>query len=151
MVDARERVKSAIGRHGPRAARFGVVGVLCAITDFSLFAGFVALGAPIVPANIVSFLIANVQGYVLNAKFAFKEADRAHPLSIRGYFKFFTAYAASLVLSTAAVGLLAEPIGPILAKVVATALGGLLNYLSSVYLVFRKREDFDAGRPPESS
>jgi putative flippase GtrA len=127
-----------IGRHGPRAARFGVVGVLCAITDFSFFAGLVALGAPVIPANVVSFLIANVQGYVLNAKFSFKDGDQAHGLSLRGYVKFFAAYAASLVLSTAAVAILAGPIGPLAAKVVATVFAGLLNYLSSAYLVFRR-------------
>ncbi len=138
MEEGRERVKTAIGSHGARAARFGVVGVLCTVIDFTLFAGLVALGVPVIPANIVAFLIANVQGYVLNAKFAFKESDSGHVLSVRGYLKFFTAYAASLALSTLVVALLAGPIGPLLAKVVASGLGGLLNYLSSAYLVFRK-------------
>jgi putative flippase GtrA len=145
-----ERGKAVMKNHGRQAARFGVVGVLCAITDFGLFAVLVALDVAVIPANIASFLVANMQGYVLNAKFSFGEGG-AHALSARGYLKFFMAYAASLALSTLVVGLLAAPIGPLPAKVIATGLGAILNYLTSAYVVFRRSGENPAEEtPPES-
>ncbi|MGE0408314.1 MAG: GtrA family protein [Amphiplicatus sp.] len=139
MQALRARGKALIERHAAQAARFGVVGVLCAVTDFGLFFVLVEAGAPPVAANIVSFIAANIQGYALNARFAFRRGEEGHALSLGGYFKFFTAYAVSLALSTLVVGLLAPRIGPLPAKILATVLAGLWNYLASHFLIFREK------------
>lgn len=132
--------RAAIRRHGAQLARFGGVGILCAITDFGLFAGFIALGAPPIPANIASFLVANVEGYFLNGRLTFRHEGR-EPLSPKGYAKYFGAYSASLVLSTVIVGVLAHRIGPLYAKGLATAVAAVWNYAVSALIVFRKPRD----------
>lgn len=127
--------KAAMRRHGGQLARFGGVGVLCAITDFSLFAVLVALGAPPVPANVGSFLVANVEGYFLNGRVTF---GGLKPLSLKGYSKYFSAYAVSLILSTLIVGALASRVGPLYAKLAATGVAAIWNYLFVALVVFRR-------------
>jgi putative flippase GtrA len=124
-------------RHGGQVARFGAVGIVCAITDFGLFALLIALGAPPIPANIASFLVANVQGYFLNGRLTFRGNDQ--PLSFKGYAKYFSAYSASLALSTVIVGVLSAQLGPLLAKAIATGVSAIWNYAFSALLVFGRR------------
>jgi putative flippase GtrA len=128
--------RRAFSRHSGQLARFGAVGAVCAVTDFGLFALLIALGAPPIPANIGSFLVANGQGYVLNGRLTFRQ-DR-ESLSLKGYGKFLGAYSASLVLSTVIVGVLSEAIGPLFAKGIATGVAAVWNYALSALVVFRR-------------
>lgn len=128
--------RAAMRRHGGQLVRFGSVGILCAITDFSLFAALIALGAPPIPANIGSFMVANVEGYILNGALTFR-TDESVPLAPKGYAKYFGAYAASLVLSTVIVGVLAGRIGPLYAKALATGVAAIWNYALSALVVFK--------------
>jgi putative flippase GtrA len=136
--------RTAIRKHGGQLARFSGVGVLCTLTDFALFAAFVALGAAAVPANIASFLVANVIGYVLNGRVTFRGGEG---LSIKGYAKFFGAYSASLVLSTLVVAAFAASLGPILAKIIAAAVAAVWNYVFSALVVFKSAAEADDASP----
>lgn len=138
-------------RHGRRMARFAVAGAFSALTDFGLFALFVSLGAHPAAANIGSFLAANAQSYIVNARLTFREGGAPAPLSLGGYRKFLLAHLVSAAFSTAVVVALAAPIGPIWAKVAATWLAAVWNYGASALFVFRPGRQDGAGPGPESA
>ena len=123
-------------KHFKGFAKFGSVGVLSTITDFVLFT--IALFAGIAPlvANVISFVIANVQSYALNSRFTFRAARKGAPLSVFSYLKFFTVHLPGLGISSAVIYLLGPIIGDLPAKVVAIGGAALSNYFLSAYLVF---------------
>jgi putative flippase GtrA len=54
-----------------QAGRFGLVGVLNGVIDFSLFSVLRAAGTPLIAANLVSVSIAMVFSFVANRRFVF--------------------------------------------------------------------------------
>ncbi|MBB5517224.1 GtrA family protein [Amphiplicatus metriothermophilus] len=135
--------------HARRMARFGAVGVFNTVTDASVYAGLVALGAPPLLANAVGFLCANIQSYAVNAHVTFRGADGRVRLSPGGYAKFALGHSLSLVLSSVIIFLTAGSLGPYLAKGLAIACNFLVNYWVSARFVFadtaeRSRKASDA-------
>lgn len=137
-MDARE---GGLARtHGRQLVFFGGVGLLSTATDLVLFAGLVGAGLAPVLANLCSFLVANVQGYVLNGTLTFREGGARRRLSLGGYARFLSGYLFSLVVSTAIIWRLADPISPVGAKLVAIVATGLVNYLFTAFFVFRRSQ-----------
>lgn len=127
--------------HRTRIVRFAGAGALSAVTDFAVFAAAGAAGAAPAAANVVSFLAANAQSYVLNARLTFRTGGRPTPLSPSGYGRFFFAHLFSLALSTALVAALAPAFGAWPAKIAAALVAGVWNYAASSRFVFvRPRE-----------
>lgn len=126
--------------HRIRILRFGGAGLLSAATDFAVFGAALACGVSAAPANVVAFLIANVQSYLLNARLTFRSAGKGATISLRGYGKFLFAHLFSLALSTAIVAGLAPQIGPWPAKFAALAAAAVWNYSASAFFVFRENK-----------
>ena len=120
-------------------ARFGGVGVVNTIVDFAVFVGLVTAGAAPIVANGAGFLVANAQSYLLNSKVTFRQQGRAARVSLGGYLRFVAAHALSLAISTAMIALLADRIGVLQTKVLATVVTFLWNYTISVLFVFKAR------------
>jgi putative flippase GtrA len=127
-------------RHRRRFLRFGGAGALSAITDFVVFGALIAVGWPAAPANVASFLVANVQSYFLNARLTFGDRHRGAPVSVLGYGRFFLAHLVSLVGSTALIAAAAPAIGALPAKAIAALLAALWNYAAAATFVFRKEQ-----------
>lgn len=130
----------AARRHGVRFAKFGAVGAINTAVDFTIFAGLIALGPAPWLANIVSFMIANLGSYFLNARITFRNAEGPARVSPAGYATFFAAHAASLIISTGIVALLAGRIGALAAKLIAIAVTVFWNYAASALLVYKRRD-----------
>ena len=83
-----------------KAASFAAVGVVNSLIDFAVF--WVAVqyfGAPIVPANVLSWLVAVSNSYVLNSFVTFaRESNRE--LHWRTYAKFLGSGLAGLIVNT---------------------------------------------------
>lgn len=131
-----------------KAASFATVGAVNAVIDFAVF--WVAVqqfSVPLIPANVMSWLVAVSNSYVLNSFITFaRESNRE--LSLRAYFKFLGAGLAGLVVNTtvlvAAVALMPRLIGNedlqlAAAKACAILTSFLVNFSLSHFLVFRKR------------
>ena len=127
----------ALKRHQGRAWRFGAVGVFNTFVDMAAFAVFVALGVSAAPANVLAFLVANLQSYFLNARFTFAENGRRARKTVSGYLKFAFAHSFSLAVSTFAIILLVQKIHPLWAKLAATVFTFVLNYWVSATFVFK--------------
>jgi putative flippase GtrA len=131
-----------------KAMSFAAVGVVNSVIDFGVF--WVAVqyfGAPIVPANVASWLVAVTNSYALNSFVTFaRESNRK--LNWRTYLKFIGSGLAGLIVNTTvlvvAVGLMPQLISdPTLqlaaAKACAIAASFLVNFSLSYLVVFRRK------------
>ncbi|MEX0644983.1 MAG: GtrA family protein [Parvularculaceae bacterium] len=134
-----DRDTGLAGRHGRRIALFSGVGVVNTITDFVAYAALVGLGAFAPTANVIAFLGANAQSYIVNARITFREAGEPARLTLLGYAKFLGAHIVSLVISTAMIIAFADAIGAIAAKLASFAFTFAWNYAMSAFFVFRPR------------
>jgi putative flippase GtrA len=122
--------------HGKRASKFALVGVLNTGVDLVVYSGLIFASLHPVPANVVSFLVANLQSYFVNARFTFGANGKSAPLSLLGYGKYFASHSFSLIVSTLLIAVLAPRIGPIGAKLIAAVLVVGFNYVISSAFVF---------------
>ncbi len=130
-----------------KAASFAAVGLLNTMIDFAVFWTAVhQFDLPIVPANVVSWLVAVSNSYVLNSFVTFaRESNRQ--LRWRSYFTFLGAGVAGLVVNTTvlviAVELMPRVIGDpsvqlAASKGCAILAAFLVNFSLSHFIVFRQ-------------
>src|SRR5581483_7923789 len=132
-----------------KALSFGAVGVVNTLIDFGVFWISVRkFGLPIIPANMLSWLVAVSGSYVMNSFITFaKESGRK--LSLRAYVTFAASGIAGLIANTTTL-VIAVKFMPLLlagpnhqlaaAKACAIAASFLVNFSLSHFVVFRKRE-----------
>ena len=132
-----------------KAMSFATVGVVNSLIDFAVF--WVAVqyfGAPIVPANVLSWLVAVSNSYVLNSLITFaRESNRK--LHWRTYAKFLGAGLAGLIVNTTVLviavqlmpRLFANPAWQLAgAKLCAIMASFLVNFSISHFVVFRRQK-----------
>jgi putative flippase GtrA len=130
-----------------KAASFAAVGVVNSLIDFGVFWMAVQhFGAPIVPANVLSWLVAISNSYVMNSFITFaRESNR--DLRWRTYATFLGAGLAGLIVNTTtlvvAVGLMPrltpDPAYQLAAaKACAIMASFLVNFSLSHFIVFRR-------------
>src|SRR5258708_36122578 len=83
-----------------KAASFAMVGVVNSLVDYSVFlAGYYLLNLPLVPANVLAWLVAVSGSYVMNCYITFA-AESGWQLRWRAYGAFVASGVAGVVLST---------------------------------------------------
>jgi putative flippase GtrA len=118
-----------------RPAAFALVGFLNTALDFTVFFAIVSLmDAPILVANVVSYACGVVCSYILNRYVTFRDRV-AHPVMAPAFF--VAASVIALVINTLTVMLLAPVTDTLIAKIGATAISFVWNYLFSNLVVFR--------------
>lgn len=131
-----------------KAASFAAVGVLNSLIDFFVFWTAVhQFDLPIIPANIVSWLVAVSNSYVMNSFITFaRESNRQ--LRWRSYLTFLGAGVAGLIVNTsvlvAAVELMPRFINDptqqlAAAKACAILAAFLVNFSLSHFVVFKRK------------
>jgi putative flippase GtrA len=133
-----------------KAVSFASVGAVNAVVDFAVF--WVAVqqfGVPLIPANVMSWLVAVSNSYVLNSFITFaRESNRK--LGLAAYLKFLGAGLAGLAINTTVLvtaveltpHLIADPVLQLAAaKAFAILAAFVVNFSLSYYVVFRKRSD----------
>jgi putative flippase GtrA len=133
-----------------KAASFATVGLVNSLVDFGVFWMAVQhFAMPIVPANVLSWLVAVSNSYVLNSFITFSRESKGE-LRWRTYATFLAAGVAGLVINTTtlvvAVGLLpqliADPTHQLAAaKACAIMASFLVNFSLSYFVVFRRKEN----------
>lgn len=122
--------------HIRRLAIFVGVGVTNTAIDIAAFACFYRFaGLDAISSNVLAFLIAVTNSYVLNRFITF--ADRpggGDP--VRRFVRFLIIAAAALTVSTAIVYVFAGFTHPMIGKLVATVASTFINYFGSHRLVF---------------
>jgi putative flippase GtrA len=129
-----------------KAASFALVGVVNTAIDFSVFwTAARYLGWPLVPANMLAWLVAVTFSYMMNSFITFgPESGRI--LRWRDYMAFAASGVAGMVSSTAVLYALAYVMPLLAAKLVSILVSFAVNFLLSHFVVFRvRRPSEDAG------
>jgi putative flippase GtrA len=138
-----------------KAATFGIVGLVNTGLDFGIFWTAVQqFGWPLIPANVLAWLIAVSGSYVMNSFITFA-AESGRKLTWRSYATFvasgilgMVANTATLVAMTGIMPLLTgnKDIQLAAAKLCAILVSFVVNFSMSHFVVFRTRPHADARR-----
>jgi putative flippase GtrA len=123
-----------------KAMSFAVVGLVNSAVDFGVFSfAYYTLGFPIIPANVLSWLVAVTGSYVMNSLTTFAH-ESGGKLRLTSYFNFALSQAAGLIANTATVYVASQFVHVLIAKVLAIGASFVVNFSLSHFVVFRRRE-----------
>ena len=131
-----------------KAASFAGVGVVNTVIDYGVFlCGYYVLGLSLIPANVLSWLVAVSGSYVMNSYVTFA-AESGRQLRWRAYGTFVASGVAGLIANTATLVIASNwlhlPVPA--AKLCAVVASFAVNFSLSHFVVFRARH-----RPAETS
>lgn len=122
--------------HARRIATFVGIGAINTAIDISAFACLYGLaGLHVVPANVLAFLIAVTNSYVLNFLITFADR-RSGRGTLRSFARFLSVAVAAMCVSTAIVYLISMVTHPMVAKLIATTASTAINYGGCCRFVF---------------
>ena len=129
-----------------KAASFALVGVVNTAVDFSVFWSTVTyLHWPLVPANMLAWLVAVTFSYVMNSFITFGP-ESGRTLRWRDYATFAASGVAGMIASTATLFALSYIFPLLAAKLVSILVSFAVNFSLSHFVVFRpRRPGEDAG------
>ncbi|MCM3601500.1 GtrA family protein [Robertmurraya korlensis] len=120
--------------------KFSFVGAINTVVDFGVFSLLLTNGCPILLSQILSYGCGMLNSFIMNRSWTFKENKRmennSEPL------KYVVANVATLILVSVLIllfiNLLHLPV--LIAKVICTAIGMGMNFISSKFWVFQRIE-----------
>jgi len=122
-----------------KAASFALVGVVNTSIDYGVFlAGYYLLNLPLVPANVLAWLVAVSGSYVMNCYITFA-AESGRQLRWRAYGAFVASGVAGVVVNTAVLVLASRWVPVPAAKLLAIAASFVVNFSLSHFVVFGSR------------
>ena len=125
-----------------KAASFALVGVFNTFVDLGVFlAAYNVLKLPLIPANVLAWLVAVSGSYVMNSFITFA-AESGRRLHWRAYAAFVASGVAGVITNTTILVVASTWLGmPVLgAKLLAIAASFVVNFSLSHFVVFRTRE-----------
>jgi putative flippase GtrA len=129
-----------------KAASFAGVGVINSLVDLAVFlAAYNLLKLPLVPANMLAWLVAVSGSYVMNSFVTFA-AESGRRLHWRAYGAFVVSGIAGVIANTATLVVASYWVPVLAAKLLAIAASFAVNFSLSHFVVFRGR-----GRQAERS
>jgi putative flippase GtrA len=122
-----------------KAASFAGVGVVNSLVDLAVFlAAYNLLGLPLVPANVLAWLVAVSGSYVMNSFVTFA-AESGRRLHWRAYGAFVASGIAGVVANTTTLVVASYWMPVLAAKLLAIAVSFAVNFSLSHFVVFRAR------------
>jgi putative flippase GtrA len=159
-MDLDSRLRSLLWTHFPqlalaikarivllrKAISFGLIGLINTAVDFCVFlAAFNLLGLDLIPANVLSWLVAISGSYALNSFFTFA-AESGRKLTWRRYATFVASGIVGVVANTTTLVIAAAYLGPLgprlsvlIAKLLAIGVSFVVNFSMSHFVVFKPR------------
>ncbi len=123
-----------------KAASFAVVGCVNTLIDLSVFlTAYGVLGLPLVPANLLAWLVAVSGSYVMNCFITFA-AESGRQLRWRAYGAFVLSGIAGVVANTTTLVITSYWLPVLFAKLLAIGASFAVNFSLSHFVVFRARE-----------
>lgn len=122
-----------------KAASFAGVGVINSLVDLCVFlAAYYLLELPLIPANVLSWLVAVSGSYVMNSYVTFA-AESGRQLRWRAYAAFVASGIAGVITNTTVLVIASYWVPIVLAKLLAIGASFLVNFSLSHFVVFRPR------------
>jgi len=132
-----------------KASTFALVGVVNTAVDFCVFiAAYKLMHLSLIPANLVSWMVAVSGSYVLNSMITFA-AESGRRLTLRAYVSFVASGIAGLIGNTTTLWIASFFVPVVIAKVIAIGASFVLNFSLSHFVVFRKRTTDDGRKSTE--
>ena len=129
-----------------KAASFAAVGVVNTGIDFSVFWSTARyLGWPLVPANMLAWLVAVTFSYMMNSFITFGP-ESGQTLRWRDYMTFAASGVAGMVASTAVLFALSYVMPLLAAKLASILVSFAVNFSLSHFVVFRVRKPSEDAR-----
>lgn len=123
-----------------KAASFALVGVVNTFIDLGVFlAAYNLLKLPLIPANVLAWLVAVSGSYVMNSFITFA-AESGRQLRWRAYGAFVASGIAGVIANTAILVVASYWLPVLAAKLLAIAVSFVVNFSLSHFVVFRTRE-----------
>jgi putative flippase GtrA len=123
-----------------KAASFATVGVVNTLVDLCVFLlSYNLLHLPLIPANVLAWLVAVSGSYVMNCFITFA-AESGRRLRWRDYGAFVASGIAGLIANTTTLFVASYWIPVLAAKLLAIAVSFAVNFSLSHFVVFRSRE-----------
>lgn len=123
-----------------KAASFALVGVVNTFIDLGIFlAAYNLLQLPLIPANVLAWLVAVSGSYVMNSFITFA-AESGRQLRWRAYGAFVASGVAGVITNTAILVVASYWVPVLAAKLLAIAVSFVVNFSLSHFVVFRTRE-----------
>jgi putative flippase GtrA len=123
-----------------KAASFAVVGVVNTLVDLAVFlAAYNLLGLPLIPANVLAWLVAVSGSYVMNCLITFA-AESGGRLRWRAYGAFVASGVAGVIANTVTLVVASYWIPVLAAKLLGIVASFAVNFALSHFVVFRTRE-----------
>ena len=123
-----------------KAASFAVIGVVNTFIDLGIFlAAYNLLKLPLIPANVLAWLVAVSGSYVMNSFITFA-AESGRQLRWRAYGAFVASGVAGVITNTAILVVASYWLPVMAAKLLAIAVSFVVNFSLSHFVVFRTRE-----------
>ena len=123
-----------------KAISFAFVGLINTAIDFSVFWTAVTyFHWPLVPANVLSWLVAVSCSYAMNSFVTFGP-ESGHTLRWRDYLTFAASGIAGMIASTATLVALSYVMPLLVAKLVSILVSFAVNFSLSHFVVFRPRK-----------
>ena len=118
---------------------FGLIGVSNAAIDFGVFSlCWQLLHLPIVPANVLAWLVAVSCSYVMNTMITFR-AESGRVLRLKHYLAFAASGLLGMVANTVTLLALSEVVTVYVAKIGAIFTSFVVNFAMSHFVVFRAK------------
>ena len=123
-----------------KAASFALVGVVNTFIDLGIFlAAYNLLQLPLIPANVLAWLVAVSGSYVMNSFITFA-AESGRQLRWRAYGALVASGVAGVITNTAILVVASYWLPVLAAKLLAIAVSFVVNFSLSHFVVFRTRE-----------
>jgi putative flippase GtrA len=118
---------------------FGVIGVGNTLIDLAIFTfAYTALALPLVPANVMAWLVAVSGSYVMNTMITFR-AESGRVLRRKDYLSFVASGVLGVIATTTTLVVLSNFMPVLYAKLVAILAGFVVNFTMSHFVVFRQK------------
>jgi putative flippase GtrA len=122
-----------------KAMSFGVIGVINTAIDLGVFLlAYGMFSVPLVPANVLAWLVAVSCSYVMNSFITFAR-ESGRKLRWRDYGAFAASGIAGVITNTTVLVVLSYWMPVLAAKLVAIVVSFLVNFSLSHFVVFRSR------------
>ena len=122
-----------------KALSFATIGVINTLIDLGVFlVGYNLLGLKLIPANLLSWLIAVSCSYVMNSSITFAQ-ESGGKLSRRAYATFVVSGIAGVTANTCVLFFASYWVPVLVAKLLSILASFVVNFTLSHFVVFRSR------------
>ncbi len=127
-----------------KMASFATIGLGNTLIDFGVFTfAYQVLGIPLVPSNVLSWLVAVSGSYVMNSLITFR-AELGRVLNRKGYLAFVASGILGVIVATSVLVMLSYFMPVLLAKLASILTAFVVNFTMAHFVVFRAKPPGEA-------